>query len=66
MLGQIPAGRFAEAEEMAAVALFLGSDDSLMIETKAEHRIVDGGFTIRCKVPTEADVAMRGLAEVVD
>lgn len=45
MLAQIPVGRFAEPEEIAAVALFLASDDSLMIN--GADIVVDGGYTIR-------------------
>ena len=45
MLAQIPAGRFAEPEEIAAVALFLAGDDSLMIN--GADIVVDGGYTIR-------------------
>ncbi len=45
MLRQIPVGRFAEPEEIAAVALFLASDDSLMIN--GADLVVDGGYTIR-------------------
>jgi D-threitol dehydrogenase (NAD+) len=45
MLSQIPVGRFAEPEEIAAVALFLASDDSLMIN--GTDIVVDGGYTIR-------------------
>lgn len=45
LLAQIPVGRFAEPEEIAAVALFLASDDSLMIN--GADIVVDGGYTIR-------------------
>jgi NAD(P)-dependent dehydrogenase (short-subunit alcohol dehydrogenase family) len=45
MLTRIPAGRFAEPEEVAAVALFLASDDSLMIN--GADIVVDGGYTIQ-------------------
>jgi len=45
MLSLIPVGRFAEPEEIAAVALFLASDDSLMIN--GTDLVVDGGYTIR-------------------
>jgi D-threitol dehydrogenase (NAD+) len=45
MLAQIPVGRFAEPEEIAAAALFLASDDSLMIN--GTDLVVDGGYTIR-------------------
>lgn len=45
MLAQIPAGRFAEPEEIAAVALFLASDDSLMVN--GADIVIDGGYTIR-------------------
>lgn len=45
MLAQIPAGRFAEPGEIAAVALFLASDHSLMIN--GADIVVDGGYTIR-------------------
>jgi NAD(P)-dependent dehydrogenase (short-subunit alcohol dehydrogenase family) len=45
MLAQIPVGRFAEPGEIAAVALFLASDDSLMIN--GADIVVDGGYTIR-------------------
>ena len=45
MLRQIPVGRFAEPEEIAAVALFLACDDSLMVN--GTDLVVDGGYTIR-------------------
>jgi len=45
MIARIPAGRFAEPEEVAAVALFLASDDSLMIN--GADIAVDGGYTIQ-------------------
>jgi NAD(P)-dependent dehydrogenase (short-subunit alcohol dehydrogenase family) len=45
MLARIPVGRFAEPEEIAAVALFLASDDSLMVN--GADIVVDGGYTIQ-------------------
>jgi D-threitol dehydrogenase (NAD+) len=45
MLARIPVGRFAEPEEIAAVALFLASDDSLMIN--GADIVIDGGYTIQ-------------------
>jgi D-threitol dehydrogenase (NAD+) len=45
MLAQIPTGRFAEPWEIATVALFLASDDSLMVN--GADIVVDGGYTIR-------------------
>ena len=45
MIARIPVGRFAEPEEVAAVALFLASDDSLMIN--GADIAVDGGYTIQ-------------------
>lgn len=45
MKKKIPAGRFAEPEEVANVALFLASDSSEMIT--GENIIIDGGYTIQ-------------------
>jgi D-threitol dehydrogenase (NAD+) len=42
---QIPAGRFALPEEIAAVAVFLASDAAKMIN--GADLLVDGGYTIR-------------------
>ena len=45
MLREIPVGRFAEPEEIAAAALFLASDMAAMIN--GADLIIDGGFTIK-------------------
>jgi NAD(P)-dependent dehydrogenase (short-subunit alcohol dehydrogenase family) len=45
MMRQIPVGRFAEPEEIAAAALFLASDMARMIN--GADLVVDGGFTIK-------------------
>lgn len=45
MKKQIPTGRFAEPEEIAAAAVFLASDASNMIN--GADLIIDGGFTIQ-------------------
>jgi NAD(P)-dependent dehydrogenase (short-subunit alcohol dehydrogenase family) len=42
---QIPTGRFALPEEIAAVAVFLASDAAKMIN--GADLLVDGGYTIR-------------------
>lgn len=42
---EIPVGRFAEPDEIAAAAVFLASDASAMIN--GTDLVVDGGFTIR-------------------
>jgi len=42
---QIPTGRFAEPEEIAAAAIFLASDATNMIN--GADLIIDGGFTIQ-------------------
>jgi 3alpha(or 20beta)-hydroxysteroid dehydrogenase len=42
---QIPLGRYGRAEEVAALAVFLLSDDA-GYTTGAEH-IIDGGYTAR-------------------
>jgi NAD(P)-dependent dehydrogenase (short-subunit alcohol dehydrogenase family) len=45
MKKQIPNGRFAYPEEIAAVAVFLASDASAMIN--GENILIDGGYTIK-------------------
>lgn len=45
MKAQIPTGRFAEPEEIAAAAVFLASDASDMIN--GADLLVDGGFTVK-------------------
>lgn len=42
---QIPTGRFAEPEEVAAAAVFLASDAAAMIN--GADLLVDGGYTVR-------------------
>ena len=42
---QIPSGRFAEPEEIAAAAIFLASDAAAMIN--GADLLVDGGYTVR-------------------
>jgi NAD(P)-dependent dehydrogenase (short-subunit alcohol dehydrogenase family) len=45
MRALIPVGRFAEPEEVAALAVFLASDGANMIN--GADVVVDGGFTAR-------------------
>ncbi|MFN3279798.1 MAG: GolD/DthD family dehydrogenase [Paracoccus hibiscisoli] len=45
MKALIPAGRFAEPEEVAAAAVFLASDAAAMIN--GADLLVDGGYTVR-------------------
>lgn len=45
MIQSIPANRFAEVDEIAAVVLFLSCSESNMIT--GEDLVVDGGFTIK-------------------
>lgn len=45
MVKQIPTGRFAEPEEIAAAALFLASDMAAMMN--GADLVIDGGFTIK-------------------
>jgi len=45
MKGQIPSGRFAEPEEIAAAAVFLASSGADMIN--GADLLIDGGYTIR-------------------
>ncbi len=45
MKAQIPAGRFAEPEEIAAAALFLAAPESAMIN--GADLLVDGGYTVK-------------------
>ncbi len=45
MIGQIPAGRFAEPCEIAAAAVFLASDAAGMFN--GADLIIDGGYTIK-------------------
>jgi NAD(P)-dependent dehydrogenase (short-subunit alcohol dehydrogenase family) len=42
---QVPAGRFAEPEEIAAAAVYLASDAAAMVN--GADLLVDGGYTIR-------------------
>lgn len=45
MKAQIPTGRFAEPEEIAAAAVFLASDGARMVN--GADLLVDGGYTVR-------------------
>jgi len=44
MRGEIPAGRFAQPEEVAAGVAFLASDQADMIN--GENLVIDGGYTV--------------------
>ena len=45
MKAQIPVGRFAEPEEIAAAAVFLASGEAAMIN--GADLLVDGGYTVK-------------------
>ena len=45
MKAQIPTGRFAEPEEIAAAAVFLASGEAAMVN--GADLLVDGGYTVR-------------------
>ena len=45
MKAQIPVGRFAEPDEIAAAAVFLASDAAAMIN--GADLLVDGGYTVK-------------------
>ena len=45
MKAQIPSGRFAEPEEIAATAVFLASEAAAMIN--GADLLVDGGYTVK-------------------
>jgi 3-oxoacyl-[acyl-carrier protein] reductase len=44
-VNSVPAGRYAQPEEIAKLALFLASDDSDFVHGAAY--VIDGGWTIR-------------------
>jgi 3-oxoacyl-[acyl-carrier protein] reductase len=44
-VNSVPAGRYAQPEELANLALFLASDDSSF--SHGAHFVADGGWTIR-------------------
>ena len=45
MKQQIPTGRFAEPDEIAAAAIFLASDNAAMVN--GADLAIDGGYTIK-------------------